>query len=137
MRAISIFVAGAALASCSTAPYQAPTRTAAKQAEFQQLIGGKVAQRPISCLPHYYSNDMRVIDDNTVVFREGSYRVYVAHLNGGCTGLGSGGYTLVTRQFGTADLCNGQIATVVDPVSHVTVGSCSFGDFQPFVRPGA
>ena len=137
MRAISVLIAGAALASCSTAPYQVPTRTAAKQAEFQQLLAGKVAERPISCLPHYYSNDMRVIDDNTVVFRNGNARSYVAHLNGGCTGLGSNQYTLVTRQFGTADLCNGQIATVVDPVSHTTVGSCSFGDFQPFVRPGA
>ncbi|MGN6589532.1 MAG: hypothetical protein ACTHKE_04495 [Sphingomicrobium sp.] len=137
MRAISVIVAGAALASCSTAPPMAPTRTAAKQVEFQQLLAGKVAQRPISCLPHYYANDMRIIDDNTVVFRQGGSRVYVAHLNGGCSGLGGGGNTLVTRQFGTADLCSGQIATVVDPVSHVTVGSCAFENFQPFVRPGA
>jgi len=136
MRAMSVLVVGAALASCSTAP-EPVTRTPAKQAEFMQLVGGKIAQAPISCLPHYYANDMRIIDENTVVFRNGSSRAYVAHLNGGCSGLGNGYTTLVTRQFGTADLCTGQIATVVDPATRSMVGSCSFESFQPFVRPGA
>jgi hypothetical protein len=102
-----------------------------------QLVGGRIAQRPISCLPHYYANDMRVIDDNTVVFRNGNSTAYVAHLNGGCSGLGNGFTTLVTKQFGTADLCSGQIATVVDTTTHTLVGSCSFESFQPFVRPRA
>jgi hypothetical protein len=133
MRAISVLIAGAALASCSTAP-PAPTRTAQKQLEFQQLLSGKVAQAPISCLPHYRSDDMRVIDDNTVAFRDGASRTYVAHMNGGCNGL-SDGYALVTRQFGSPDLCQGDIATVVDLTSHSTVGSCSFESFQPYIRP--
>ena len=136
MRAISVLVIGAALASCTTAP-PAPSRSADRQAEFQQLIGGKVAQAPIACLPHYQANDMRVIDENTVVFRASGNRVYVAHLNGGCNGLGSPSTTLVTKQYGTADLCDGQIATVYDSLSRTTVGSCSFERFQPFVRPGA
>ena len=137
MRVISLLLAGGLLASCTTAPPQAAMRTANKQLELQQLLNGKVAQAPISCLPHYYANDMRIIDENTVVFRNGSSRAYVAHLNGGCSGLGNGYTTLVTRQFGTADLCTGQIATVVDPATRSMVGSCSFESFQPFVRPGA
>jgi hypothetical protein len=136
MRAMSVLVAATALASCSTAP-EPVTRSPAKQAEFMQLVGGRIAQRPISCLPHYYANDMRVIDDNTVVFRNGTSTAYVAHLNCGCSGLGNGFTTLVTKQFGTADLCSGQIATVVDTTTHTLVGSCSFESFQPFVRPRA
>ena len=136
MRAMAVLVAGTALASCNTAPVPV-TRTAAKQAEFMQLVGGKVAQAPVSCLPHWSTDDMRVIDDNTVVFKDGSYRSYVAHLNGGCNGLASGSYTMVTKQFGSPDLCSGQIATVVDPTTHTLVGSCSFESFQPFVRPAA
>jgi hypothetical protein len=132
---ISVFIVGAALASCSTTS-PAPDRTAAKQQEFQQLLNGKVAQAPISCLRHYRSGDMRVIDDSTIAFRDGSSRTYVAHMQGGCTNLSGGSYALVTKQFGTADLCRGDIAQVVDTLNGFTVGSCVFGDFVPYVRPG-
>jgi hypothetical protein len=136
MRVISLLLAGGLLASCTTAP-QATARAADKQAELAQLLSGKVAQRPISCLPHYRSGDMRVIDENTIAFRDGAARTYVAHMNGGCGNLGSGGTALVTHQFGTADLCRGDIGRVVDTLNGTTVGSCSFGDFTPYVRPGA
>jgi hypothetical protein len=135
MRVISVLMAGAILASCTTGP-PAPTRTAQSQVEYQQLLTGKVAQAPISCLPHYQSGDMRVIDDNTIAFRNGSSRVFVAHMQGGCSNLSQGHNALVTRQFGSAELCRGDIAQVVDTLSGFTVGSCVFGDFVPYVRPG-
>jgi hypothetical protein len=135
MRVISVLMAGAVLASCTTGP-PAPTRTAQSQVEYQQLLNGKVAQAPISCLPHYQSGDMRVIDDNTIAFRNGSNRVFVAHMQGGCTNLSQGHNALVTKQFGNAELCRGDIAQVVDTLSGFTVGSCVFGDFVPYVRPG-
>jgi hypothetical protein len=136
MRVISLLVASGLLASCTTTP-QPTARAADKQAELTQLLAGKVAQRPQGCLPHYQSGDMRVIDDDTIAFRDGTRRTFVAHMNGGCSNLGGGGYALVTHQFGSADLCRGDIARVVDTLNGVTVGSCSFGDFTPYVRPGA
>ena len=136
MRVISLLVAGAALASCTTG-HEEVARSPDKQAELAQLLAGKVAQKPITCLPHYKSDDMRVIDDNTVAFRDGSHRTYVAHLNGGCNNLGMGSYALVTDLHGTPDLCSGQIARVVDTVNGMTVGSCSFEEFTPYVRQGA
>jgi hypothetical protein len=135
MRVISVLMAGAMLASCTTGPPE-PTRSAQKQQEFQQLLNGKVAQGSVSCLPHYRSGDMRIIDDQTIAFRDGSSRVYVNHMQGACNNLGFGSYALVTRQFGTADLCRGDIARVVDVMNGFTVGSCVFGDFVPYVRPG-
>lgn len=136
MRVMTLALAASALASCTTAPQQA-TRAPDKQVELAQLLAGKVAQRPISCLPHYQSGDMRVIDEDTIAFRDGARRTFVAHMNGGCSNLGSSGSALVTHQFGSADLCRGDIARVVDTLNGVTVGSCSFGDFTPYVRPGA
>ena len=135
MSLISVLMAGAVLASCTTAP-PAPTRTADKQRDYEMALAGKVPQRPISCLPHYRANDMRTIDENTILFRNGS-TTYVAHMRGGCNGLGSGSYALVTRQFGTADLCSGDIAQVVDTVNGTSVGSCVWGEFTPYVRPRA
>jgi len=136
MRVISLLVASGLLASCTTAP-QPTQRSAGKQAELAQLLAGKVAQRPISCLPHYRSSDMRVIDDDTIAFRDGSRRTYVAHMNGGCSNLADGSFALVTHQFGSPDLCSGDIARVVDTMNGVTVGSCAFGDFTPYVRLAA
>jgi hypothetical protein len=136
MRVIPLLLASGLLASCTTTP-QPTARAADKQVELAQLLAGKVAQRPIGCLPHYQSGDMRVIDDNTIAFRDGARRTFVAHMNGGCSNLGSGSFALVTHQFGSADLCQGDIARVVDTLNGMTVGSCSFGDFVPYTKPGA
>ena len=136
MRVISLLLVGGALASCSAAYGPGPMRTAEKQREYQALLLGKVPQQPTSCLPHYRSGDMRVIDEDTILFRDGTSRVYVAHMQGGCSGLGRGSTALVTHQFGSADLCRGDIAQVVDTLNRFPVGSCVFGDFTPYVRPG-
>lgn len=137
MRLISVVMGAVVLASCTTGPPAPTMRTAEKQREFQMLLAGKTAQPPISCLPHYRSGDMRVIDDQTIAFRDGSRRTYVAHMRGGCNELGTGHYALLTKQFGSADLCRGDIARVIDTLNGITVGSCVFGDFVPYVAPGA
>jgi hypothetical protein len=137
MRSISLLLIGAALVGCSTtAAQQAQVRSPQKQQEYERLVAGKVAGPPQSCLPHYSSNDMVVIDENTIAFRDGTRRVYVNHMQGGCNNLG-GTYALVTRQFGNAELCRGDIGQVVDLTNHFTVGSCVFGDFIPYTRPRA
>lgn len=138
MRGISLLLLGAMVASCTTAPPQ-PTRSAKNQQRYEQLIAGKVAQPPVNCLPHYNASDMVVIDDSTIVFGHsvGTGTVYVAHMRGPCSGLaGPGPNALITRQTGTANLCQGDIAQVQDTMAHITVGSCSFGEFVPYVKPG-
>lgn len=133
MRGIALLLAGAALASCAAAPQ--PGRSAKAESRFQELLAGKVAGPAMSCLPSYRTSDMVVIDDQTVAFRDGSRRVWLADLRQGCSNLGSGFYALVTRQFGGGGLCSGDIAHVTDLTSGFTVGSCVFGDFVPYVRP--
>jgi hypothetical protein len=141
MRSISLLLLGAMLASCTTAVADQQQRTPRKQARFDQIIAGKVAGAPLNCLPSYLNaNDMTVIDDSTIVFSRGasSGPVYVAHMRGPCTGLGgAGANALVTRQVGASGLCSGDIATVQDLMAHITVGSCTFGEFIPYTRPGA
>jgi hypothetical protein len=135
MRVTPLLLAGGLLASCTAAPEQVQ-RSAENQAELAKLLAGKVAQRPITCLPHQYSTDMRVIDDQTIAYRDGGYRTYVAHMNGPCSGLANGTSALVTHLYGTADLCRGDIARVIDTAGGgFTIGSCSFGDFIPYVKP--
>lgn len=136
MRSIALLLIGAAIVGCATTAAQQPIRSAKDQQRYDQLLAGKVAGPPVSCLPTYHQDDMVVIDEQTVAFRQGSNRVYVNHMQGGCSNLG-GSYALVTKQFGSAQLCRGDIGQVVDLTNHFTVGSCVFGDFVPYTRPRA
>lgn len=131
MRLMILPIAIAALAACETAPDQ-QTRSASAQRDYDKALAGKVAGKAEKCLPTYRSNDMTVIDDQTILFREGR-TTWVNNTLGSCSGLGRGGTTLVTRNFG-AQLCRGDIATVADTASGITVGSCALGDFTPY-RP--
>ena len=132
MRRISLLLIGAAITGCSTTAQPPAMRSAENQAQFQRLLAGKVAGPPVTCLPSTRANDMTVIDEDTVIFRQSGSRVYVGHMAGGCSMLGQGGYALVTHQVGSSGLCHGDIATVVDTRSGFTVGSCVIGDFVPY-----
>jgi hypothetical protein len=134
MRCISLLVAGAALASCTTAPPAPVMRSAGAQATYERLLAGKVAGPSVSCIPAFNSNDMRTIDAQTLAFRVGGATTYVARLSPGCEQLGRGTYTLLTRQYGGGGLCRGQIAQVVDPLNGIGVGSCVIEDVTPFRR---
>jgi hypothetical protein len=134
MRSVSLLLAAAALTSCSTAMAPSPQVSARSQAQLQQMLAGRVSGPPVSCLPPGRSGDMTSIAGGTVVFRSGS-TYYVNDMRGSCHNLNSQ-YALVTRQYGGSSLCSGEIAQLLDPGARITVGSCTFGDFIPFRRPG-
>jgi hypothetical protein len=136
MRGISLLFAGVALASC-TMSAQEPGPSLQAQTKAQQLLAGKVALAPISCLPSRKANDMVVIDDNTIAFRDGTARVYINHPQGPCTQLQQGHTALVTHQIGEEGPCRGDVAQVVDTFSRQAIGSCALGDFIPYVTPRA
>lgn len=122
-------------AACTAVPPKAPMVDQKAQARLAQLIDGKVAGKPQSCLPTYSSNDMVTIDDYTIAFRDGANRVWINKPAGGCNLLSAGPYALVTRSFGSSGMCQGDIAQVVDTLSGSVVGSCVIGEFVPYTRP--
>lgn len=129
--AMVTMLAAIGLAGCETADVQ-PTRSAEMQRVLDKSLAGKVAGKPQSCLPTYRSNDMTVIDEQTLTFRDGR-TTWVNNMRGSCNQLGRASYALVSRQFGS-QVCQGDIATVADTSSGMTVGSCSYGEFVPY-RP--
>jgi hypothetical protein len=136
MRRIFLLIASSLLASCMTGPPPPPQPPTPEQVqEYQKLVGGKVAQAPISCLPNFYSNDMRTIDGRTLGFRMGQSRAYIVRLSPGCELLDRGGYTLLSRQPGGMGLCQNDIQEVVDLRSHMHVGSCVVASITPYYRP--
>ena len=129
-----IAVGGALLlTSCSTAPVQ-ETRSPKAARELASALAGRTAGPPVRCLPSYRTSQMQIIDDWTILFKDGR-TVYVQNPQGGCRGIGNGGYTLVTRKFGTSDTCEGDINHLVDLRSGFGGGSCIYGPFTPYAKP--
>lgn len=122
------------LCACAGQP-MGPDRNPGGNARLAEALAGKVAGRPVSCLPHYRNSQMEVIDSETILFRDGRTS-YVQHTRGGCYPYGQrAGYALVTKQVGSLGICRGDIAQVIDTSSGMFAGSCSFNDFIPYRAP--
>jgi hypothetical protein len=129
MRIVIFASAVVGLCACATASEPAQ-RSASAQRQYDNLLAGKVAGKAEKCLPTYRSNDMTIIDDDTILFRDGR-TVYVNKPLGGCMNLNRSGSALVTRNMGP-QLCRGDLATVVDNSTGMSLGACSLGDFVPY-----
>jgi hypothetical protein len=101
--------------------------------EYERLVGGKVAQAPISCLPDYRADDMVRIDGRTIGFRVGGNTSYIVHLGPGCEALTTPTATLVSHQVGGSGLCVHDIQRVIDS-SRFPIGSCTIEQIIPYVR---
>ena len=132
MRLPAALLVMASLAGCTaTAPQP---RTVQAQQELDRYLSGRVAGKAQRCLPNYRADNMIIIDQDTVLFRDGA-RVWRSEIPGGCPGLGRSNNAIVTRQFGSGGLCGGEPFQLIDTSSNIYGGSCSFGDFVPFTRP--
>ena len=135
-RSLSLAATVAALlASCSTAPAEQARSPKAEQ-ELAEALAGRVAGPPQRCISNFPQVEVQVIDDSTILYREGS-TVYVQNPQGGCPGIGIGSRTLVARQVGTSQMCEGDINEAVDLRSGVGGAPCVFGPFTPYTKPKA
>lgn len=133
MRSIPLLIAASLFLSCAGPPPNIE-RSPSGQRAYDTLLAGKVPGPPVSCLPHYNSNDMTIIDGRTVAFRVGSRTTYIMHLTQGCEMMGGGTYALLSRQFGGTGMCRGDIEQVVDTLNHMNVGSCTVADIVPYTK---
>ena len=123
------------LGSCTMPPpTPAPPPNPAQIHEFERLVGGKVAQRPVACVPNFNPDDIVRIDARTIGFRFGGGMSYIVHLGPGCEELTNPSYTLVSHQFGGSGLCRNDVERVIDS-GGMPVGSCTVMDVIPYVRP--
>ena len=135
MRMSALLAAGASamLLSCSSTPVaEAPSPRAQK--DLAEALAGRTPGPPEHCIRNYRSNSMEVIDDNTILFRDGR-TIYLQKPINSCFGIGNHSRTLVTRQFGTTDLCEGDINRLVDLSAGIQGGACVFGPFVPYTKP--
>ena len=116
-----------------TAPVE-PTRSAKAQQELADALAGRVAGAPVKCIPTYRADDMQIIDDWTILFKDGR-TIYLQNPRGGCPGIGNHRNILVSRPMPSSQLCGGDIQQLFDPTSGIGGGACVFSDFVPYTRP--
>ena len=125
-----LLVAGVLVASCAPAPMG---RSPKAEQELASALAGRTAGEPVNCIPTFRANEMQVIDDETILFRDGA-TLYLQKTKGSCPGLASGANTLVTRSHGINQLCSGDIQRLVNLPSGVGGGACVFGPFVPYTK---
>jgi len=118
--------------SCTVAP--APfANVQGGQARLAQMLAGKIAGRPQSCIPSYVASNLEVIDPTTFAYRDGS-RIYVNQVQGACHGAQTPGYTLVMHPFGFGGPCQNDVVRVTELSTGMVAGSCILGPFVPYTN---
>lgn len=106
-------------------------------ATVQKQLAGKVAGEPVNCVPMSNLNNVVKVSDSLVLYRVSKNLVYRNELRGSCMGLARDNDIMVVRSFGTSQQCDGDIIHMVDRVTGMPSGSCSFGKFTPYRTPKA
>ena len=129
MKLFLSFAALTLLAGCAQEEIEPSADTQAELAG--ALRNYTQAGEPVSCVSTRSLQGNRSAGD-AIIFSGIGDRIWVNRPAGGCPELNSG-RTLVTRTSST-QLCRGDIANVVDPVSGIGFGACGLGDFVPYRR---
>jgi hypothetical protein len=140
MKATFIIPLLAAMAAPSAAKSETPKPDtprldSAEERELAQLLDGKVAGKPVSCVDATQGHNLQALGDHVLVYKVSKKLVYRNDLLGACTGLRFGD-TLVMHVFGS-EYCRGDIARVVNLTTGSWTGSCALGEFVPYRTPEA
>lgn len=133
MTAMAAIFSALAVSSCSIGTGYSGSG-AQSQAVLARELEGRVAGPPKRCISSSQSTAMTVVDDSTLLYRDGR-TIWVQQLRSPCYGIANGSNTLVTRQFGISQYCDGDINHAVDLRSGMTGGACIFGPFVPYTKP--
>lgn len=129
MRKIAIAIATTA-ALLGTAPVVAKPKLTPQQ-ELERLIAGRVAGKPVHCIPNFDTREMRILNKTAIVYGRGD-TIWV-NVPRNAADLDDDDI-LVTNPTGS-QLCNLDIVRTIDRVSHFPSGSISLGDFVPYRKP--
>lgn len=120
-------IAGAAL-TLAGAAVAAP----APEARLERLLEGRVAGKPVNCINQRDIHSAEIVDKTAIVYRIGS-KLYVNRPRSGANWLDRDDI-LVTRSFGTSQLCRIDFVNLIDRTALFPTGFVTLGDFVPYTR---
>lgn len=128
MRKIVIALAATAALSGGAVLDAKPKLT--PQEQLDKLLVGREAGKPVNCISHWDTRDMRVIDKTALVYGWGNVIYVNRPLNPETL---DDDEILVTKTSGS-QLCDLDIVHTVDRSGHFTTGFVSLGEFVPYRR---
>ena len=129
MRKIAIAIAaGAAL--LGVAGVQAKPKLTPQQ-ELAELTVGRVAGKPVHCIPSFDTRDMRILDKTAIVYGRGN-TIWV-NVPKNAADLDEDDI-LVIKSNGS-QLCDLDIVQTLDRSAHFPTGFINLGEFVPYKKP--
>lgn len=101
--------------------------------ELARALAGRVAGKPVDCIDASYASGPEIVDDHTLLYRDGGRRVWRNDLPAACPGLRPMD-TLVVDLFGS-QLCRNDHFRAVSPGSPIAGAICRMGSFTPYDTP--
>ena len=101
-------------------------------AELSKLLSGRVAGKPVDCIPLPNVTGNTIVDGRAIVYRVGT-RLFVNVPPTGARQLHRDDI-IVTRTFGT-NLCRQDVIRLLDRTSSIPHGFIQLGRFVPYTRP--
>lgn len=101
------------------------------EAELAKMLEGRVAGKPVKCLPTHAMDNSTIIDKTAIVYRSGA-KLYVNRPRSGADQLDDDD-VLVTKLYGS-QLCNVDKIDLIDRSSRMWSGFVLLGDFVPYER---
>jgi len=124
-------ITAAAIALAATPSTAAPRPDA--DAELGKLLAGRVAGKPVNCIPLTSVTGNTIVTGRAIIYRIGS-RLYVNEPRGDGAKWLHRDDVLVTRTVGT-DLCRLDIVRLLDRNSRIPGAFVSLGQFVPYTKP--
>ncbi len=129
--ALGVIATAAALAIALVASPAEAKKKKSGEEELAELLEGRVAGEPQRCIRRHVSNRMRTIDGTAFVYGRGD-TIYVQRTKH--PEDIDDDDVLVTRKFGSSDLCRLDQVTKIDRVNGFYAGNVFFEDFVPYTR---
>jgi hypothetical protein len=124
-----IFALASAAALLTGPALQAKPRLTPEQ-QLAKLLEGREAGKPVSCISHWDTRDMQVLDKTAIVYGHG--RTIWVNRPANAQQLDDDDI-LVTKVHGS-QFCRLDIVHTVDRTGHFTTGFVNLGDFVPYTR---
>lgn len=119
------------LAGIAATPLLASDKPADPEARLSKMLEGATPGKPTTCMPNSTMFDSSNVEGVGIVYRRGR-TFYVNRFEGGCPALGY--HSIIVTRTPDTQLCRGEIARIIDNTSGTLQGSCTFGDFVPYVK---
>lgn len=132
MKSSRLMIAAAVLVFAAAAAYPAdkPTRVQKSEARLAELLKGRTAGEPVSCIPEFQSSRVEVLEGVAMVYGLGKV-VYVAKPEPPDS-MQWDDIIVVKRNAGM--LCNTDIVRTVDRMSGFTTGVVFLSKFVPYTK---